>query len=606
LAAGKEKENMSKKLWPAQGALYLILAILLLSASLKAIEETKGETSSFMPKEPLYIAFVWNQHQPSYKDSITGEYTQPWVRLHCVKDYYPMAAILGEYPVLHQTFNLTPSLVLQIEDYVRGARDEHFLLSRKDPEALSAGEKEFLLQNFFALPRVAREGGQPAFVRLRELKKKAEDSPDKFTAADFRDLQLLFNLAWIDTTLFKGDEALQALLEKGRGYTEADKARVLEKHLDIMKKTLALHRKLAEKGQIELVTTPFYHPILPLLIDTNSARLESPDVPLPSAHFAHPEDARVQVEKAVEYHCRIFGEKPEGMWPSEQAVSPGIIPLLADQKIRWAVTDEQILGQSLGISLRGASRPPKKQDQVYVTGNAGPILRKPDVLYRPYRAISGKKSLTLLFRDQFLSDLIGFEYSKHPGQEAAGDLLERLRAARAALKGDKGPHLVTIALDGENCWEHYPEDKKVFLRTLYGELSKDSLFRLVTAKEYLDKFQPENEIKHLATGSWVSGNLLRWIGSPGKNRAWELLVLVRKALPGLCRGVGDKKKIRDAWEALYTAEGSDYAWWFDTMKYAYSTKFDDLYRLHLRNVYRSLGKKPPSILFKPILKKPIR
>ncbi|MFH0803366.1 MAG: glycoside hydrolase family 57 protein [bacterium] len=597
---------MSKKLWPAQGALFLIIAVLLLSASPKAIEETKGETSSSMPQKPLYIAFIWNQHQPSYKDSITGRYTQPWVRLHCVKDYYPMAAILGEYPLLHQTFNLTPSLVLQIEDYVRGARDEHFLLSRKNPEALSTGEKKFLLQNFFAIPRVAREGSQPAFVRLMELKEKAETSPAKFTAADFMDLQILFNLAWIDTTLFNGDEALQALLAKGKGYTEAEKARVLEKHLDIMKKTLALHRELAEKGQIELVTTPFYHPILPLLIDTDSARRECPAVPLPAARFAHPEDARIQVERAVVFHHRVFGEDPAGMWPSEQAVSPGIIPLLADQGIQWAVTDEQILGQSLEISLRGASRPPKKQDQVYVTGNAGPTLKEPDVLYRPYRAVSGKSSLAFLFRDQFLSDLIGFEYSKHSGQEAAGDLLERLRAARAAMKGDKGPHLVTIALDGENCWEHYPEDKEVFLRTLYGEISKDGGFRLVTAKEYLDKFQPEDEIEHLATGSWVSGNLLRWIGSPGKNRAWELLALVRKALPGLCRGVGDKKKIRDAWEALYTAEGSDYAWWFDTMEYAYSTKFDDLYRLHLRNVYRSLGKEPPQILSEPILKKPPR
>lgn len=559
-----------------------------------------------MPKEPLCVAFIWNQHQPSYKDSITGKYTQPWVRLHCVKDYYPMAAILGDYPALHQTFNLTPSLVLQIEDYVRGARDEHFLVSQKDAESLSEEEKEFLLQNFFTLPRVAREGSQPAFVRLRNLKEKAEKSPKKFTAADFRDLQILFNLVWIDTSLLKGDKALQALLKKGKGYTEAEKARVLEKHLDIMKKTLALHRELAEKGQIELVTTPFYHPILPLLIDTDSARRECPAVPLPAARFAHPEDARVQVERAVVFHHRVFGEKPAGMWPSEQAVSPEIIPLLADQGIRWAVTDEQILGQSLGISLRGAYRPPKKQDQVYVTGNAGPELVLPGRLYRPYRAVNGKSSLALLFRDQFLSDLIGFEYSKHSGREAAGDLLERLRVARASLKADGEPHLITIALDGENCWEHYPEDKEVFLRTLYGELSKDGLFRLVTAKEYLDKFQPKDEIKHLATGSWVSGNLLRWIGSPGKNRAWELLALVRKALPALCEEVGDEKKIRDAWEALYTAEGSDYAWWFDTMEYAYSSKFDDLYRLHLRNVYRSLGKEPPAILSEPILKKPLR
>jgi alpha-amylase/alpha-mannosidase (GH57 family) len=559
-----------------------------------------------MYKKPLYVAIIWNQHQPSYRDSMTGRYTQPWVRLHCVKDYYPMASILAEYPRLHQTFNLTPSLVMQIMDYAGGARDEHFLLSEKDAEALSGDEKKFLTENFFSLPRVAREGSQPAFARLRDLKKKADASPEKLTAADFRDLQLLFNLAWIDTSITRKDGDLQALLGKAGGFSESEKVLVLEKHIEIMRKTLDIHRQLAAKGQIELITTPFYHPILPLLIDTASARLESPGIPLPSPSFAHPEDALLQVDRALDFHSRIFGEKPTGMWPSEQAVSPEIIPLLAGREISWAVTDEQILGQSIKVRLRGDYLPPRRQDQVYVTGNAGPTLTRPEVLYRPYRAVHGESSLSLFFRDQFISDLIGFEYSKHSGQDAARDLMERLKSARSRLKPSERPYLVTIALDGENCWEHYPEDKEVFLRHLYGELSGSRIFRLVTAREYLAAFPPEDELRELSTGSWVSGNLLRWIGSPGKNRAWELLALVRRDLVEKGGEAVDEHGLHEAWEALYTAEGSDYAWWFDTMDYAYSFRFDSLYRLHLTNVYRCLGKEPPAFLSEPILKKPLK
>jgi alpha-amylase/alpha-mannosidase (GH57 family) len=546
-------------------------------------------------KEPLYVALIWNQHQPLYKDPLSSAYQQPWVRLHGVKDYYQMAAWLKQYPSLHQTFNLTPALILQIQDYAQGCLDSYALLSEIEPEKLSLQDEAFITSHFFSVPRVARRG------RILELEQKVQHK-EALNRQEIFDLQVLFNLAWIDPSLVAAEPYLSALQAQDRNFSYADKVYILNYHKKIMREILPLHKELAERGVIELITTPFYHPILPLLINSAVAAECTPDCLLPSVVFAHPEDAVVQVQKALDFHKEIFGEAPRGLWPSEEAVSAATVELLAEQGVQWIVTDETILSRTLRLPLRGkaVSRTAEEGTQLYVPGTAGSELLHPEILYQPYTVEVGGRSLTVLFRDEYLSDLIGFEYARYSGKQAAYDLLARLKHIKKLSKG-KQAWLVTLALDGENAWEFYPEEKTIFLRTLYAGLSKNPELKLVSVSEYLKKHSPARTLKTLATGSWNMGNLERWIGSPSKNKVWELLYRVREELTKLQDNVTPQQKAQ-AWEEFYAAQGSDYPWWLDSQPGSQALPFEKLFRLHLVNVYRALGQEVPEFLQAQIIK----
>ncbi|MEW5785255.1 MAG: glycoside hydrolase family 57 protein [Bacillota bacterium] len=539
----------------------------------------------------LDVAFVWNQHQPFYQDTETGHLIMPWVRLHGSKDYTQMAAVLEHYPSVHQTFNLTPSLLEQLDSYLSGSED-YYAKVMKPPGELSAGEKRFLLTHYFDIQWERVIQHHPRYRELLELQgrvrepAKIEAALDRFSPADYRDLQVWFNLSWIDPETRGRDPLLRALEEKGRNFTEDDRLAVQERQLNLIRQVVPLHSTLREKGQIELITTPYYHPIMPLIIDSHSALRATPGLPLPR-RFSYPQDACTQISLAREQFRRFFGGKPAGIWPPEQAVCPELIPLFTLYGFSWTITDEQILARSLGEEI--------------VRDAYGHVLNG-DLLYRPYLAAHTGAEMAVIFRDHHLSDRIGFEYQYFRPEDAAADLVHRLHKIRENLAWSPDSHLVTISLDGENAWEWYQGDKGPFLHSLYQRLSAEPHLRCVTVSEHLAEHPPQRRINHLFTGSWVDHNVNRWIGTENKNALWELLLDAREAVERYRQnGSPDEARLKRALRNLYIAEGSDYAWWVDSMPYYLAAPFEALFRKHLANAYRAVGAPVPSRLQNPLL-----
>lgn len=546
--------------------------------------------------EPLYINFTWHMHQPYYKDLITGEYLLPWVRFHAIKDYYDMVAMLEDFPAIHQTFNLVPSLLDQINDYVVNDVKEVYIDYTLKPAAeLTVEDKVFILHNFFMANWDTMVRSHPRYDEL--LNKRGhfvsrEDLPKVaryFSTQDFLDLQMWYNLSWFDPLFQQNDTVVRDMCAKGRHFTESDKALIIEKQREIMGMVIPAYQRLAARGQIEVSTTPYYHPILPLLCDTNIARKSMPDIQLPYQRFQHPEDARAQIERAVAYHEKIFGKKPVGMWPSEGSVSEEMVNLVADAGIRWIATDEEILAKSLGIRI--------ERDTVSMG-------RVDDRLYKAYRVPAQGRDLSIVFRDHHLSDLLGFVYSKWDSRNAVEDLIDRLKKIRRQLEGRPGPHLVSIILDGENAWEYYPNDGRDFFLRLYERLSEEGELKTVTVSEFLNQHPPTESLPTIFPGSWINHNFRIWIGHEEDNAAWDLLSETRQTLVDASRnGNVPKKALEMAWEEIYIAEGSDWCWWYgDDHSSCHDDIFDDLFRRHLMNVYTLIGHDIPDKYKIPILR----
>ncbi len=546
-----------------------------------------------MSDHPLYIAFVWHMHQPYYKDDITGSYILPWVRMHGIKDYYDMPALLTDFPDIHQTFNLVPSLLKQISDYVEnGATDRFFTLTLKPAAELSQEDKLFLLKNFFMANWDTMIKPYPAYWQLLDRRgysvspNDLQNATRYYTTQDYLDLQVWFNLTWFDPLFKQKDPFLKGLIQKGSGFTENEKALLIQKQREVMALIIPEYRLLAEQGRIELTSTPFYHPILPLLYDTDLAKIATPDIRLPANRFSHPEDARVQIERALAYHSKLFGMRPSGMWPAEGSVAEDIIPLLADAGIKWIGSDEGVLARSLGI---------------HIERDFAGVMKNPQVLYKPYLAGKGDKRVSIIFRDHTLSDLIGFVYSKWDYKNAVHDLIDRFHRVRRGLSD--APHLVSIILDGENAWEYYQNDGRDFFLYLYERLSGEGGLRCVTVGEYLREHPAETSIERLHAGSWINANYRIWIGHEEDNRAWDLLAQTREALVEYASRNGDPEKLEKAWEEIYVAEGSDWCWWYGDDHYSENDEeFDLLFRTHLMNVYRVIGLDVPDELQIPILR----
>ncbi len=546
-------------------------------------------------KAQLHVALVWHMHQPYYKDLASGEYKMPWVRLHGVKDYLDMALLLDEFPGVHLTFNLVPSLLEQLEDYVEhDAEDECLRLSRKPADALTTEDKITLLMRFFNANYETMIKPHSRYYELcmtRGLTKSADELRrvlKYMSTEDFRDLQVWFNLAWIDPYLRQKDSFLTELVQKGRQYSEAEKLELLAHQQNLLKQILPTYRRLQDKGQIEISTTPYYHPILPLIYDTEIARRSSPQSQMPTRRFHYPEDARAQVEMAVASYTQLFGQPPRGMWPAEGAVCEEIVPLFANAGITWIATDQN----NLARSLQNATL---KRDRKGHLDTASMRL-----LYRPYRFRKDQSSVAILFRDQFLSDLIGFQYAHWKPEDAAHDLVNRLLHIQAMLQQDGLPYLVTIILDGENCWEHYQDDGLEFLKHLYGQLSKSEALRPTTPSLFLADYKIDQELQRLHAGSWINQNFSIWIGHPEHNRSWEYLAHTREDIQRHLERSGSTlppEQITRAKKMLYIAEGSDWNWWYgDEHSSGVDEEFDLLYRSHLMNAYTALGVQPPAYL----------
>ena len=598
----------------------------------------------------LYLNIIWHQHQPLYLDPGSDQLQGPWVRTHATKDYYDMTSALERYPNIHFTVNLTSSLLHQLEEYYvnrlrpyvdvkkgrvnaakflaanAGKTDPWIDLALKPTSEFGKKDNEFLMTNIwnaFGISDVMIERF-PEYKRLRDKAKM--QGPASMTVQEKREVKFWFYLANFDPDYLEARTRLATgimldvtdLVRKNENgaywlrkqVTEDDCNRIVAETYKICAAIVPLHRKLiyhpnTHRGQLEVLTTPFYHPILPLIYDSDLAKICQPNDPLPS-RFHYPQDADAQVGKAVEYFKSIFGLAPFGMWPGEGSVAHDVIPVFSRHGINWVATDEKILYRS------------KPEGQ--------PV-------YYPYavQAEHGARGpVVVVFRQTELSDKIGFVYQNFRGEDAADDFVRSILGF-APHEGEQD-RLLTVILDGENAWEWYRHDNdgKEFQNALYRKLSKLYETQQVvtsTVTEYV-KGNPLRgipphpveslpKIEWLAPGSWINANYDTWIGEDEENRAWEYLLAARKDLDasGL-RQPDAKSKVPKkgtkawyafkAWESMYAAEGSDWFWWYGTDQNAPAgdRPFDQGYITHLKNIYRFAklaGGKIPSRTFSPII-----
>jgi len=525
------------------------------------------------------LAFLWHMHQPYYPDPLSGVYPMPWVRLHGIKGYYDMPSLLREFPEIKYTINLTPSLIYQLKEYLdKGVRDKYFLLSAKRASDLTQVEKVFLLKNFFLCRKETMI--QPNLGYLRLLNKRGtrpgidmEKASKEFSDQEFLDLQCWFNLAWFGFSALKEYPELNELKRKARNFSEDDKMYLLKLQMEILSKLIPLYQDLWNQGKLEISTTPFYHPILPLLIDTEIAREALPGVNLPP-RFSWPEDARGQLKTGLDFMEQVFSRKPIGLWPSENAVSDDALKIIAETGLQWTNTCEQLLKKT----KKGRARP--------------------DLVYHPYQF--QESELKIVFRDQELSDLISFNYSQLEPEVSVTDFTRRLDGIRMQVeKLGKNRAFVLVALDGENPWESFPQSGYRFLSLLFQELSRKPEVHLTTVSEALKNYYPE-KLEHLSPGTWIKGDFDIWIGAMEENKAWDYLGRVRKDAEQMFK-TADPDAKRIAQSELFAAEGSDWFWWYGDDFYSdLDTEYDEIFRTHLRNVYLALGKIPPLFLEEPV------
>jgi len=540
----------------------------------------------------LRVVVLWHQHQPYYKDLVTGEYRLPWVRLHALKDYYGMVKLLEEFPDVHQTFNLVPSLISQIQDYESGAAYDPFLTVASRPaKDLTQTERRFALQYLFQANPAHLIGRYPRYAELWERFQSAGSVPEKaekfFQPQDFTDLQVLSQLAWFDE-FFLLEPDIAALVKKGRGFSLDDQRFVIEREGDLIKRVIPAHAEAANRGRIEISTSAFYHPILPLVCDTNQGAVSTAGLPLPHNRFRHPEDAREQLQRGLDLHERVFGVRPHGVWPSEGSVSEEVMAIGADLGVKWMATDEGVLARTL--------------EMPFTRDGHG---RLPDAaaakLYTIHRYENGGANISLIFRDHAISDLIGFVYSGMPPQEAADHLMRNIRESAEPVLRSGADAVVPIILDGENAWEYYPESGREFLRRIYDALQSSPDIEAVTVSEAIERHKNVNVLKSLVPGSWINANFNVWIGAPEDNRSWDYLYHARNFYSQASANCSAQQQ-KTAFEELLIAEGSDWNWWYGPEHHsANDREFDELYRKHLSNVYQMLGATPPDYLAQPIM-----
>ncbi|MGB7434448.1 MAG: glycoside hydrolase family 57 protein [Candidatus Acidiferrum sp.] len=548
------------------------------------------------------LVVLWHMHQPQYRDPETGTYVLPWTRLHATKDYWGMVKVLEEFPKFHATFNMVPSLCMQLEEYASGKfKDPWFDLAIAPAEKLSKEGKREILDRAFQVNQERLMSRWPRFVELYEWSRVAGGAQAlvTFTPRDWRDLQVLSQLAWMDEEWLAKDEVIHRLATRGTDFAEKDKADLKAKQIELIGKVLPIYREAAARGQIEISTTPFYHPILPLLCDSDIARVANPSTPLPRRAFRRPEDAREQLRRAKEYHERVFGVKPVGLWPSEGSVSDQAMSIAAEEGFQWFGTDEGVLGRTLNVGF---------------FRDANGIAANADRLYQPWRLQFPGMEITGLFRDHHLSDLVGFVYSRMDSGLAAADLHGRLRHLGESVRTDGKPLTVCLFLDGENAWEYYPGNGRHFLQEFYRRISEDQDFRALTVSEAIAAAGELPKTSGIFPASWINANFDVWIGNNEDVAAWELLWDAREAY---ARAEDARKKgwneapteegLKRAKESLLAAEGSDWCWWFGPEhSTANDAEFDALYRKHLTGIYLALGQVAPEELAKPIKKKPER
>ena len=537
----------------------------------------------------MNVVILWHMHQPYYVNPLTKKAMMPWVRLHAAKGYLDMIDLVTAHPDVRVNFNFTPVLVKQILELVNGeVVDEWEALSRKPASQLDNDDHRHLLENFFKInwdtlirpmPRyaelLAKRGQNYSLAKLDAIVRT-------FSEADFRDLQTLYNLQWCGFSAVRRFPLLQQLKEKGRDFTEEEKNAVLDIHDKILALVLPEYRAAEERGQIELTTTPYFHPIMPLVYDTHIARRCQPQSPLPSA-FSAPEDVRAQLRLAQELHEQVFGKKARGLWPSEGSIAPEIVPLMVEAGFDYFCSDEGNLFRSL------------KNDPAWNSRHVDHVE-----LFQGWRIHAYEKTIQALFRERPLSDFIGFDAARNETSKAVSHLIDHLKNIARVLPDER--HVVPLILDGENAWEAFLDGGEAFLSAFYRALTQTPELKLQRLGDYFDAYPARVETCYLHSGSWIRSDFDIWIGDPEENKGWEWLKETRHFLvERIAQGNIPPERAQEAWWEIYAAEGSDWFWWYGP-DFTIDTDFlfDELFRLHLQNVYRILDIEPPAHLEVPI------
>jgi len=539
----------------------------------------------------LRVVLCWHMHQPQYCDQISGEYKLPWSYLHAIKDYVDMAAHLEAVPAAKAVVNFTPVLLEQLNDYsdqVSGFLRDHkaigdpLLAALVEPVLPAHPEQRLdLINNCMRINRERVVARFPAYQRLTDLAEPfLSNSADLLYVSDqlLSDLLFWYHLGWMGETVRRSDLRVQRWQEQGNNFSLHDRRELLSLIGELLSGVIERYAVLADRGQVELSVTPYAHPIMPLMLEIQSAREAQTDTQLPELEFYQGGETRVRwhLQEGIKVFERYFRRKPAGCWPSEGGVSGATLDLLDEYGFSWTASGESVLRNSLfgAVGKEAAAAP--------------------DAVLKAYRV--GNGNTVCFFRDDKLSDEIGFNYSTWHADDAVANFIHHLEQT---AKAHKGRNLaLPIILDGENAWEHYPENGYYFLQTLYEKLADHPTLKLSTFSQCLEEGTEIGSLSTMVSGSWVYGNFSTWIGDRDKNRGWDMLGDAKRAFDKACAaGDVDSKQLRAAQLQLAVCEGSDWFWWFGDYNPAHSVSdFESLFRTHLSNLYHLLGVEPPEYL----------
>lgn len=538
----------------------------------------------------LSLAIYWHMHQPVYE--IEGTYLMPWARLHAVKDYLDMVLILEKFPKLKLNFDVVPALMDSVIDYTNGFHDIHSELTVANVETMTNEEKSFVLNNFFS-PKFETMLYRSENYKNLYQKRFANDSCsiEDFSNQEISDLMALFNLVWIDPTHFERYPRLKTLWEKQYNYTFEDRIEIIDIHREIMREIIPTYKKYVSEGRIEMTTSPYYHAILPILADVKASSkktITTDGLPQSLGMF---DDAIMQVKKALDRVEEVMGVRPKGFWPPELCLGPKSLNLLAKEGIEWTISDEGILSNSINFDFIRDFK-----------GN----LNDPYHLLKVYEyQTKSEKPINIIFRDRSIPNLINFEYAGIDSKMAASDMYDKIKVIQnKLLVSPDDTHLLTIALDGENCWENYHNDGSDFLDSIYSMIENDDSLETVLITDYIRKDRYKKTLNKIFPGSWIDQTFQYWIGETTKNKAWSYVKNTKDDFDDFVKENKDHPHIEQAQRELFIAQGSDWFWWYgEPNNSGQDFVFDYMFREHLKNVYLILGLQPPEYLNESLITK---
>ena len=536
----------------------------------------------------LSIAFYWHMHQPVYQLTPDGDFLMPWVRLHAVKDYLDMALWVKKFDNLKLNFNYVPVLLDSLIDYQNGAHDIHSRLTVTPMDQINDEDKIFILNNFFDANYQTMILPNPEYHRLYKIVQEyGTEDVNVLTDQEYSDLMALFNLVWIDPSFKKSNPKLKKLVKKGKNYSYEDRVTIINVQRNIIKKIIPTLKKLVKENKIEITTSPYYHPIIPILLDYKEIRKASfPDDELKNLNTE--QDAYEQTKSALDRVEQLIGKRPKGIWASEQCISPNTLELFSKLGVEWSISDEGNLASSIGFEFEHDFKG---------------YLEDPYHLLKTYDYKTQNSDIKMIYRDSIIHNLISFEYAHHNPVATANDLYDRIKIIQGKiLSSPDEDHLLTIALDGENCWEDYIDDGNTFLETLYKLISEDETLETVLISDYIEKTKEHKALKKVSQGASFNRGYKLWINEPVKDIAWTYLKRVRNDLENFAKENPDKPNIQNAKKELYICEGSDWFWWYgEPNSSGHDNLFDFIYRNHLKNIYRYLNQDYPAYLDEPLI-----